>query len=131
MLFPRCRPRCAVCAVAETCFVCMRGGASSASNPRFLGRGFQGRGNEQGERNLTAELEVARLEGCAGIFAGCEAPRRPSSYVSTYLPLDFQIFIFSYRPPTSASAPIRFGAAAANRQPASSSRAATDYTVIP
>lgn len=73
-------------------------------------------------RGLKAELEVARLEKVARDIRGA-AEQSSSSYISTHLPLflylslslplDFQIFIFSYQPPTSASAPFRFGAATA------------------
>lgn len=64
---------------------------NSASNPRFLDRGFRGRGNERGERNLTAELEVARLEGCRDIRG-----LRSGARHRTYLPIHLRIFKYSF-----------------------------------
>lgn len=56
-----------------------------ASNPRFLDPWFPGPGNERGERNLTAELEVARSRRVAGIFAGCETiGARHCTYLLVY-----------------------------------------------
>lgn len=79
------------------------------------------------EREIFVKIrEIARLE------AGLDIRRlRTGSPVVIHiypsLPLDFQIFIFSYRPPTNASAPSRFGGSAAVLV----GRDATNYAVIP